>query len=184
MALYRNNSLFYRPEGFGVGEITFDLITNEAHSMSNTLTAHRVEDGSVISDHIKNDLRNGSLSGLVTNFSIQNPTTFLGVGATLETGLANRALTAYDAFKLLWLSKSLVTIVTQLEVYENVAIKSIDTSKDDATDALGFNVTFREFPVVKLKQVEIEASVNPKNMDTLLNRQAAILADQGTQTGV
>ena len=71
-----------------------------------------------------------------------------------------------------------------MEVYENVAIKSIAIDKDSSNDALAFSVTFQEFPIVQLKQVEIEASVKPKSMGTDLDKQSAKPLNQGTQTGI
>lgn len=184
MQSVRATSLFYRAEGFGVGALLFDLVTGESHSMSNTISTHKLETGAKISDHIKNDLRPGSISGIVTNYSIQERTTFLPAGAVPGQGTPNRALTAYEAFRKLWKSRTLVTVVTQLEIYENVAISNISVTKDTPEEVLEFYVDFQEVTSAEIKALDIEASVNPLDMTTDLDRQAAVESSQGRQAGL
>lgn len=68
----RSTSLFYKIGGYFVGSIKLDLILDESHSLESVVTEHQVENGSVISDHIKQMPRKGSLVGFVTNHPIQN----------------------------------------------------------------------------------------------------------------
>ena len=63
-------SLFYREDGWSVGEISLDLILTEGHSLNAAVTQHPVQDGSTISDHITILPRNGTLRALVSNFSL------------------------------------------------------------------------------------------------------------------
>lgn len=67
----KSSSLFYKNEGYFVGAIKFDLIVSETHSIEAQVTEHPIEDGSVVSDHIRELPRKGSLSGLVTNYPLQ-----------------------------------------------------------------------------------------------------------------
>lgn len=173
-------SLFYRAEGYSVGDITFDILLDEQHSMENDVTSHNVEDGSKITDHIKNRLRTGSVLGAVTNFSIQNPTTFLGFSGI---SLPNRALTAYDAFKLLWLNRTTLDIVTTLEVYEDVAVTAINPTKVEGAEVIEFSVSFQEIKTVKLQEQAITANVAPKDMSNNTNRQAAPKFSADRQVG-
>ena len=64
-------SLFFKGvQSYGIGILKFDLLLSEDHNFDNTITEHPVEDGSIISDHIQNELENGSLTGLISNFSV------------------------------------------------------------------------------------------------------------------
>lgn len=60
-------SLFYRTEGYFVGDIPFDLEISENHTIEASVTEHPVEDGSIVSDHVRVLPRKGSIVGLVTN---------------------------------------------------------------------------------------------------------------------
>lgn len=68
----RSTSLFYKIGGYFVGSIKLDLILDESHSLESVVTEHPVENGSVISDHIKQMPRKGSLVGFVTNHPLRN----------------------------------------------------------------------------------------------------------------
>lgn len=64
-------SLFFKDEGYFVGAVQFDLLISESHSIEAQVTEHPIEDGSVVSDHIRELPRKGSLSGLVTNYPLK-----------------------------------------------------------------------------------------------------------------
>lgn len=167
MALAR---LFFRGNRrYRVGSITLDLILNESHELPNIVTPHNVEDGSQITDNIKNELQNGSLTGLITNFTLR----IFGI-------LTNRAQNAFEEMERLWRSRELVTIVTVMKVYSNVAITNVNVARSDVTgEAIALNVSFQEVKKVKLKTVLIDTSVNVKDMSTAQNQQAATPFDAG-----
>lgn len=159
---------------FRVGTISLDLILSEAHNLPNVVTPHNIEDGSQITDNIKNELQNGSLTGLVTNFTLRIP----GI-------LVNRAQNAFEEMERLWRSRQLVTIVTVMKVYSNVAITNVNVARSDNTgEAIALNVSFQEVKRVKLKTVQIDVDVKVGAMDNNRNRQAASPTDLGRTTKV
>lgn len=175
-----NSFLFYQNRNYklvnndtGIGILTFDLILNESHNMVNTVTRYNVEDGSDISDHIQNELESGSVSGMITNFSIY--------GGTL---IENRAQLAYDTLRDLWKSKELVDIYTVLQVYEAVAITNISIPKEaNSGESITCDISFQEFNKVKLQEVTLGATVNLKDMLSKQNQQSAKNKNVGkTQT--
>lgn len=168
------STLFFKNREYGVGSIKFDLILSESHNMANQVTEHNVEDGSVISDHIKNELENGALSGLITNFSLN-----------VFGAFTNRAQDAFDALVQLWKEKTLVTIVTVMKVYEDVAITNVNVDRaEDTGEAIVLNISFKKVNVVKLETVVIGAVANKlADMKSSQNRQAAPAADAGRTTG-
>ncbi len=170
-------SLFYRmyDKPYAVGDIQLDLILSESHSLTSTVSEHPVEEGATISDHIQQNLRVGKLTGLVSNFSIQ---TGGGDGAT------NRAMNAWTLFHNLWKRRELVTIVTTLEVYENVAVTNVSTERSSTSgDALQFEVSFQEVRQPKLQEVTLAATVQPPKMNTKQQRQASNKVRNGRATG-
>lgn len=182
--------LFYSKEGYKVGSVELDLILDEDHSKSAQVTENPLQDGRSISDGIFLELQEGSLTGLVTNHSVkiaekrakqlelQDSETLMAEAENYK--LENRAKQAWVDLKAVMDAKQPVTIVTSLEVYDNVAITNISTERNgDSGDALEIKVSFRQILTVSLMEHEVTAQVQPKDMDSDINRKSAIGVNVG-----
>jgi hypothetical protein len=157
------NLFFKNNRTYGVGTIAFDLIMSEDHNFESDITAHPVENGSVISDHIQNKLENGTITGIISNFSINT----LGLAS-------NRAQDAFEALVALWKERTLVTVVSVLRVYENVAIIKAPVARDsDSGESITIQVSFQKVTTVKLQEVVLDLTVKVNNLDSNANRQVA-----------
>lgn len=182
--------LFYPKEGYKVGSVELDLILDEEHSKSAQVTENPLQDGRAISDGIFLELQEGSLTGLVTNHSVKiaedraKQLDLQTSEALLEEAennqLENRARQAWIDLKAVMDAKQPVTIVTSLEVYDNVAITNISTERNgDSGDALEIKVSFRQILTVSLMEHEVTAQVQPKDMDSDINRKSALGVNVG-----
>ena len=182
--------LFYPKEGYKVGSVELDLILDEDHSKSAQVTENPLQDGRAMSDGIFLELQEGSLTGLVTNHSVKiaeeraKQLDLQTSEALLEEAknyqLENRARQAWIDLKAVMDAKQPVTIVTSLEVYENVAITNISTERNgDSGDALEIKVSFRQILTVALKEDKVTAQVQPKDMDSDINRKSALGVNGG-----
>ena len=182
--------LFYPKEGYKVGSVELDLILDEDHSKSAQVTENPLQDGRAISDGIFLELQEGSLTGLVTNHSVkiaeerakqlelQDSETLMAEAENYQ--LENRAKQAWVDLKAVMDAKQPVTIVTSLEVYDNVAITNISTERNgDSGDALAIKVSFRQILTVSLMEHEVTAQVQPKDMDSDINRKSALGVNVG-----
>lgn len=182
--------LFYPKEGYKVGSVELDLILDEDHSKSAQVTENPLQDGRSISDGIFLELQEGSLTGLVTNHSVkiaeerakqlelQDSETLMAEAENYQ--LENRAKQAWVDLKAVMDAKQPVTIVTSLEVYDNVAITNISTGRNgDSGDALEIKVSFRQILTVSLMEHEVTAQVQPKDMDSDINRKSALGVNVG-----
>lgn len=182
--------LFYPKEGYKVGSVKLDLILDEDHSKSAQVTENPLQDGRAISDGIFLELQEGSLTGLVTNHSVkiaeerakqlelQDSETLMAEAENYQ--LENRAKQAWLDLKAVMDAKQPVTIVTSLEVYDNVAITNISTERNgDSGDALEIKVSFRQILTVSLMEHEVTAQVQPKDMDSDINRKSALGVNGG-----
>ena len=182
--------LFYPKEGYKVGSVELDLILDEEHSKSAQVTENPLQDGRAISDGIFLELQEGSLTGLVTNQSVklaeerakqlelQDSDTLMAEAENYQ--LENRAKQAWIDLKAVMDAKQPVTIVTSLEVYDNVAITNISTERNgDSGDALEIKVSFRQILTVSLMEHEVTAQVQPKDMDSDINRKSALGVNVG-----
>lgn len=182
--------LFYPKEGYKVGSVELDLILDEDHSKSAQVTENPLQDGRAISDGIFLELQDGSLTGLVTNHSVkraeerakqlelQDSETLMAEAKNYQ--LENRAKQAWVDLKAVMDAKQPVTIVTSLEVYDDVAITNISTERNgDSGDALDIKVSFRQILTVSLMEHEVTAQVQPKDMDSDINRKSALGVNVG-----
>lgn len=182
--------LFYPKEGYKVGSVELDMILDEDHSKSAQVTENPLQDGRAISDGIFLELQEGSLTGLVTNHSVkiaeerakqldlQDSETLMAEAENYQ--LENRAKQAWVDLKAVMDAKQPVTIVTSLEVYDNVAITNISTERNgDSGDALEIKVSFRQILTVSLMEHEVTAQVQPKDMDSDINRKSALGVNVG-----
>lgn len=189
-SLPKHVCLFYPKEGYKVGSVELDLILDEDHSKSAQVTENPLQDGRAISDGIFLELQEGSLTGLVTNHSVkiaeerakqlelQDSETLMAEAENYQ--LENRAKQAWIDLKAVMDAKQPVTIVTSLEVYDNVAITNISTERNgDSGDALEIKVSFRQILTVSLMEHEVTAQVQPKDMDSDINRKSALGVNVG-----
>lgn len=190
--LPQHTCLFYRKDGYSVGSVQLDLILDEQHSKDAMVTENPLQDGRAISDGIYLELREGTLTGLVSNHSLkhaqtpdeQNRTAQYLLEQSKSVTLENRARQAWEDLKAVMDAKQTVTIVTALEVYENVAITHIETTRDgDTGDALAIQIGFRQVQTVQLREDKVSAQVQPSDMESSINRAAAVGTDGGQQVG-
>lgn len=167
-------SLFFKGNRkYGVGKITFDLIKSETHNYRSNITDHKIEDGSTISDHIENELENGTVNGLISNYSLR-----IGEITT------NRAQDTFEALVELWKKKTTVTIVTVLKVYNDVVISAMPFMRDTSQgESLPISVSFRKLNIVTLQEITLELSVKINDLDSDLNKQIAPEMDIGETVG-
>lgn len=167
-------SLFFSSSKvYGAGRLEFDLLTSEEHNFSSTVTSHPVEDGSEITDHIQNEAESGSISGIISNFSIYS-----------RGFVTNRAQDAFDLLYEIWKSRELVTVVTVLKTYTDMAITSAPVARDgDSGESLVFQINFQKVNVVKLQTVVLETEINLKGLTKTNQKQVAPKADAGRSVG-
>jgi hypothetical protein len=100
---------------------TFDATMSEQHRYVADVTTHPVENGTDITDHIQIRPFELTLTGIVTNTPIQ-PQEF-------DFDQANRIQNLYDELTLLFEERSFLTVVTGLQRYQNMILKSIDVPR-------------------------------------------------------
>ena len=174
-------ALFYRdqrPLGYRVVSFTtllrFDLLLQEGHSFTNTVTKYSVENGSPITDHIQNNNEAANISGFITNFSINEGSQF-----------SNRSQDAFEKLEKLWKERRLVTVVTIHKIYENMAINSITVARSEASgEDLVADIVFEKVNVVTLQSIEVRAAIgllDPVASD--VNKQSMEEKDKGKNNG-
>lgn len=186
--LPHHTCLFYRQDGYHVGAVGIDLILEERHEKNAVVTENPLQDGRAVSDGIYNELREGSLTALVSNHSLKHVEEVSEQTADALLDLAqwqplkNRAAQAWEDLKAIMDRRELVTIVCALEVYDDVAITHVGALRDaESGDAQEFELTFRQVQKVQLREDKVTAQVQPADMDSDINRQTAVGTSSGQQ---
>lgn len=132
-----------------IGSLELDATLRETHSHENEVTEHPVERGAAISDHIRPKPDGLVMEGVVSDTPIY---------VDPEEG---RAANAYEALRSIRSAGELVTVVSTLRVYENMAMVSFTVPKDARTgDVTQFSATFKEVRIVDAGSLSFDASKN------------------------
>jgi hypothetical protein len=148
-----------------IGGLTLDLTLSESHDFTNETTDYPIEDGTIISDHIKRSPFTISVQGFITDspiaFAEKFDNTFFGDVeegniTELEEKTGNRVRGAFNEL-LLMLGETdsatvkvnpakvqLVDVVTTLKVYSSMLLTRLSINRDPSDgEALKFSATFK-----------------------------------------
>lgn len=168
-----NGAIFFRENNrkYGIGAITFDLLLNEKHDRSSSVTNYNLQSGIIISDHVYNEPPSGELTGLISNFSIYQDGIF-----------SNRAQDVFEQIEILWKKKVFVNITTIYKIYANTLITNFNTKRDDTSgEELTANFSFMQPNIVRFQ--ETQAKIYLSNMEDDLRRQLALKTRLGLKNG-
>lgn len=161
MALVALRPLLGRRRG-AIDVIIVDAIIEESHSRSSQITQHPVQQSTPVSDHIikqpeivtmtcqisDHQHRVGNLQSLSRFFSFLRP-----------------SQQAFEYLNVLWSQKQLVTVVSSLKIYRDMAISEIEFNRNNETsNVLRFNITLQR--IVRFCQPE---PLSFRQLDPLIN---------------
>lgn len=131
-----------------IGAITLDATVDEHHEFSNEITDHPIETGSFVTDHVYEQPRKVSIEGEVTNSPVQYFGNIIGI--------SDRKAEAFDQLVALRDSRDIVTLVTGLKIYNDMAIESIVIPRNQRTgERLQFTATFKQIRKVSSQVVGV-----------------------------
>jgi len=152
------------------GSLTVQLLTNESHEMTNTITDNPVESGSVVNDHVQRNPRRYSISGFFSDAAVN----ILDLNALFNSRMSK----AWSYMQTLWESGTTITIRTKYTTLENMILESLSVPRDKGTgNAFVFSATFKELRVV---DTEAAAVAVPQTVTTDVP-QASTNVNQGKQ---
>lgn len=105
-----------------LGGLTFDIVVEESHEDSLTITEHPVESGASVSDHAVEKPRRVTIRGAVSD-----------VG-TATDGNDRRSTSFYEQVRTLQSSKEPFEIVTGRRTYSNMLLETVSVVDDAASD--------------------------------------------------
>jgi hypothetical protein len=133
-----------------IGALALDAALSENHSFESEVSQFPVEDGSIITDHIVNKPDSVTINGLVTDSPIDLAVLFSSLGSV-------RSQAAFELLEELHRTREPVKIVTNLKVYESMAMRSLSIPKNAKVgSALEFTATFVQIRIVTSETVLTE----------------------------
>lgn len=115
-----------------IGGVRIDVLTSETHDFKSRVPQFPVETGVNVSDHVIQEPIAISLSCVVSDTPLLLPS-------------LPRIKTTYELLRLLWRLREPLTVITALNVYDNMMIENISMPRDRTTgQALNFDVQLSE----------------------------------------
>lgn len=138
-----------RPIRTGIEGLEFDVAPSETHNRAWKVTDNPVERGAPVSDHIDADPATLTIEGVVTNSPI---------GLDAEGARPGRAERWWNDMLALLDQLTTVTVVTGLDVYRNMAVTSLSTTRT-AMDELRVSMSLKKIRLVESRSIQIPPDV-------------------------
>ena len=156
-----------------IGDLALDCTVTETHTATSTVTEHPVESGANITDHIRPDPLQLSITGIVSDTPIgsRQVQRALSIGGasvqvtqqeppTSTTGYGRAAWAKLDAIRI---AGKPVKVVTRDKTYESMALVSLSVPKESKTGgALNFTAQFKQVRIVYNRTTRVVVAKAPK----------------------
>jgi hypothetical protein len=144
--------VIYRQAKTKLGALELDAALRETHTFEAEATRNPVEEGFAVTDHLQLQPRTYQIDGVVSNTPIV-PADM--TDERFEMGQPGRGFTAWEELKLMRARRELVTLVTELEKYDNMLMTSLIVPRGQNGEVLEFTATFRELVIVRTQTVQL-----------------------------
>lgn len=151
-------TLLFQPFNAIIDTLVLDASVKEEHVCEVEVTDHPVEQGSAISDHARSKPEEITIEGVISNTPLSHLQTRRAVtseGFAWTTSAAASAVRGVPGnaeaaeVTLRNLRGKLVTVVTALRTYDNMALVSLKIPRDQTTgDILKFEAKFKQIRIV------------------------------------
>ena len=157
-----------------IGVLELDASITELHEFENVVTAYPVEDGGEVADHIYMKPDTVMVQGFVTN---SPPLIF-----DITLGRSDRVGDALETLLTIRNNRELVTVVTGLKVYNNMALKRLSIPRTRTTgNSIRFTADFVKVTKVASETAEIPGENLPPDNEQVQD-QAPSPVDAGVQS--
>lgn len=149
-----------------VGLVQFDAALSETHRKSNEVTAHPVEAGVDVVDHIRPLPEEIEISGVVSDTPLVYLPSLRAPSPITDdlTHPSDRADIAYWELNRIMDEGELIDVITKLREYENMAITSFTVDRDAATgNVLNASLSLRQVVTVESQTVAAPEPVDKGN---------------------
>lgn len=127
-----------------IGSLEIDAVISENITFNNTVTSSPIESGESISDHIYNEPLSLSMECVISDSDPGRSSIF---NVNVQSSIPRQD--AYETIRQMWLNKKVVSVVSGFEIYDNMAITSVDIPRsNDHYDSIIFTVEMTQIKIV------------------------------------
>lgn len=128
--------------------VTLDASISELHAVSAQITMHPVERGANIADHVRKEPDVLQIEGIISNHPVQ-------IGGAFTSPVDEPAQSAYEHLLSIISSGQLITIVTTLREYKDMAIQKLEVPRNaELGNVVRFTCTARQVRLVDSQVVD------------------------------
>jgi hypothetical protein len=150
-----------------IGGFVIDCILNEHYSFSNSVTEIPIEDGSVITDHVRENTDEIQIKAFIGSTEFVALDSQDSMPETAPGDPKERIRAAYQELRRLKSSRQPLDVVLGLDTFHDMIITTFDIDRDAATGAnLPFDMTFKNIRIVKSEKTTINSSTAPAGDQT------------------
>jgi len=178
-------SLFTVPDPklkiIGTERLDMDASLSESHVYESDVTELEVEDGSDITDHVRNKPPRVNITGYITN----TPLKIFTLGGVLGVDSAgSRTRTAFEALLAIREAKQPVTLTSGLRSYDNMLLRTFTVPREPGFgETFRFTAELRQARFSTSETVQIEAA-NTRDASAGTSDQVTSGKDIGSQAPV
>ena len=157
-----------------IGDVAIDCTVTETHTATATVTEHPVESGANITDHIRPEPVQLSITGIVSDTPIGSKQIQRAIeagGTTVQvtqqeapssaTGFGRTAWSKLEAIRA---AAKPIKVVTRDKTYESMALVSLSVPKDARTGgAFVFTAQFKQVRIVFNRTTKVGVAKAPKS---------------------
>ena len=157
-----------------IGDLAIDCTVTETHSSSATVTEHPVESGANITDHIRPEPLQLSITGIVSDTPLGSKQIqrSIDIGGTsvqvtqqeTPSSATGFGRTAWSKLEAIRSAAKPIKVVTRDKTYESMALVSLSVPKDARTGgAFMFTAQFKQVRIVFNRSTKVVVAKAPKS---------------------
>ncbi len=152
------------PDAYYIGNVSIDTFKDEDHSYKAKVTKYPTETGATLADHITIDPALISIKGEVSDLTsmgvrdvgiLRNPGALLNsaISSVMGASSMKRSGIVWEQLRAVQTNRELLTVQTNLQIYNNMAITSLRTRQDTNTaGTLRFEAVLEEVLTIDFNQ--------------------------------
>lgn len=167
-------TLLWSPTATKIDTLKIDVTRVETHTFANEVTDHPVEEGANVSDHSRPRPYTVTMECLISDTPL----------ADRSDGDSTPRIAAFQKLRDLHETGAIVTIVTSLATYKDMAIESISIPRDaKGREALQFSVSFKHVRTVRNKLTRAKKTQDKRAAEKQKQGKTVAKADSGSVGG-
>lgn len=143
--------------------IDLDVTMDEAHEWTNDVTSYPVEEGSPITDHIRQMPDKVTITGMISDTPLRDDILQNYNAGVDGVNAPVRSQTTFDLLRDLMASKELITLYTRYKIYTSMALQNCSIPRSSGMGLMvQFTLQFINVKIVSTQSVDVPPGISKK----------------------